>query len=161
MQDCYREAASLLLVRPVNDGDWSTFEVLLLHKPRKKDAWQLPQGGKEGKETAEQCAIRELKEEAGISHVTVLGVSDQEYKYDFPKSFRRFRPDHICGQEIAFVIGTTDREASVTVDGVEVDDFRWLAPEALATYVQRSEYMMLVDHLIAEAKELLKNQSNV
>ena len=106
----------------MTEGDWSVFEVFLIHKPRKKDAWQLPQGGKNEGETDEQCAIRELKEETGVEGVTILGISDKEYKYDFPKSYRRFRPDNICGQKIAYLMGTCARDVPVHLDNVEVND---------------------------------------
>ncbi len=148
MQDMYRAAASLLLLRPMPTGD---YELLLLHKPRKRDAWQLPQGGAEKGETAEECAVRELKEEAGISDVTVIGKSDLVYKYDFPASYRRFRPDHICGQRIEFVFGVCPPGTEVTVDGVEVNDYKWVKPEGIGEFLKRKAYLELVQSLIKEA----------
>lgn len=156
MTDCYREAASILLLRPVTDGDWSSFEVFLIHKPRKKDAWQLPQGGKEEGETDEQCAIRELQEETGIEGITILGISEKIYKYDFPKSYRRFRPDNVCGQTIAYLMGTAPRDVAVKLDNVEVDDCVWVSPDEIRTYVKRKEYLTLIDGLLEEARELLR-----
>ena len=55
MPDVYRSAASILVLKPVDvclpGGKCETvYQILLLHKPRKKDAWQLPQGGVEGGE---------------------------------------------------------------------------------------------------------------
>ncbi|UPA22194.1 NUDIX domain-containing protein [Candidatus Peribacteria bacterium] len=147
MNDMYRAAASLLLLRPAQNG----YELLLLHKPRKRDAWQLPQGGAEKGETAEQCAVRELREEAGITDVTVLGKSDLVYKYDFPASYRRFRPDNICGQRIEFVFGTCSPDATVTVDNVEVDDFKWIPTDTVGEFLKRKAYLELVTSLIAEA----------
>lgn len=157
MTDTYREAASILLLRPDANGGWDDFEVFLIHKPRKKDAWQLPQGGKEAGETDEQCAVRELREEAGIDGVTVLRVSDTVYQYDFPKSYRRFRPDNICGQKIAFVIGTVGRDAEPTLDGVEVNDCLWIRPKGIGKYVRRKEYFALIKGLLDEARELLRS----
>jgi len=153
--DSYREAASILLLRPGADGGWDDFEVFLVHKPRKKDAWQLPQGGKEAGETDEQCAVRELKEEAGIDGVKILKVSEKVYQYDFPKSFRRFRPDNICGQRIVYLIGTVGRDAPVQVDGVEIDKYLWVHPEHVPQYVKRKEYLALIGGLLNEAQELL------
>lgn len=156
MTDCYREAASILLLRPDADGRWDAFEVFLIHKPRKKDSWQLPQGGKEEGETYEDCAVRELKEEAGIGGVHVLGTSDKVYQYDFPKSYRRFRPDNICGQKIVYLIGTVGRDAVATLDEVEVDDCVWVTPDRIPSYVKRKEYLTLVRGLLDEARELLR-----
>lgn len=157
VSDTYRKAASILVLRPKSETE-KVYELLLLHKPRKRDAWQLPQGGAEDDETAEQCALRELQEEAGISTAEVLGVSDLEYKYDFPASYRRFRPDHICGQKIAFVFGICPAGTEVTVDNVEVDAFQWIAPEDAPQILKRKEYLKLVQLLIAEAEEALRER---
>ncbi len=61
MPDVYRSAASLIVLRPRRGGSGDP-QMLLLHKPRKRDAWQLPQGGCEEGETIEQAALRELME---------------------------------------------------------------------------------------------------
>ncbi|MBI3331685.1 NUDIX domain-containing protein [Candidatus Peregrinibacteria bacterium] len=165
MDDVYRSAASVLLLRPSDvcspdgtvgrdrraDGCGTAYQVLLLHKPRKKDDWQLPQGGVEEGETIEQAAMRELKEEAGLSGVEVLGKSDSCYKYDFPPSFRRFRPDHVCGQCIWYVYGLAPSSAAVQVDGQEIDGHIWALPEELHLYVRRKEYLEFVTKLLDEA----------
>jgi putative (di)nucleoside polyphosphate hydrolase len=138
----------MLLLRNAEGGDG--FEILLLHKPRKKDAWQLPQGGMEGDETPEECAVRELKEEAGLTGVQVLGTSDTVYQYDFPASYRRFRPDHICGQKIMFVFALAPENAEVRVDAKEVDRYQWVKVGALPKILKRKEYLELTQHLYAE-----------
>lgn len=147
--DCYRSAASLLLLRPDEQG--TGWEILLLHKPRKKDAWQLPQGGVEEGENPEQCAVRELQEEAGLTGATILGTSNLIYQYDFPASYRRFRPDNVCGQKIHFVYGTIGRDAVVQVDNNEVNQFKWITIGQMPRYLKRAEYRELAENLYKEA----------
>jgi 8-oxo-(d)GTP phosphatase len=161
MQETYRQAAAILVLRPTEYTmpDTGGLELLLLHKPRKRDAWQLPQGGQEEGETSEQCAVRELEEEAGLTDVLVIGASNRVYQYDFPASFRRFRPDHIKGQQIAFVFALVSREATVRVDNVEVDDAVWITPDRLPQYITRQEYLDIVRQLVAEAVPLIRHQS--
>lgn len=127
------------------------YEILLLHKPRKHDACQLPQGGIEEGETIEQAAMRELQEEAGITSAKVFGKSEECYKYDFPASFRRFRSDHICGQCIHYVYALADADVHVKVDNNEIDDHRWVFPEKLSEYLTRDAYIQLVQQLLKEA----------
>ncbi len=160
-EETYREAAAILVLRPSGDtkSREDGLEMLLLHKPRKRDAWQLPQGGMEEGESVGQTAVRELAEEAGLQHVTVFGESGATYRYDFPASFRRFRPDHIKGQRIRFVFALISREAQVTVDQQEVDDYVWLLPSALSQYIVRKEYRSIVEELYREAASLIRHES--
>ena len=147
-----------MLFRPSDvcssDGCGLLYQVLLLHKPRKKDSWQLPQGGVEEGETTQEAALRELKEEAGIE-ARVLGKSSQVYQYDFPPSYRRFRPDNVCGQRIEFIFATVQDGQRVVVDQHEIDQHTWVLKEELATYVQRKEYLQLAEALFEEGKQLL------
>ncbi|MBI2117274.1 NUDIX domain-containing protein [Candidatus Peregrinibacteria bacterium] len=156
-KEVYRQAASVLLLRPSavcsSEGRGKHYEVLLLHKPRKRDAWQLPQGGVEEGEDIEKAALRELQEEAGIAQVTVVGRSREVYQYDFPASYRRFRPDHVRGQRIAYVFAVAMGDVPVTVDQQEIDGFVWVSLEQLPHYIRRRAYEDLVRRLVQEAQQ--------
>ncbi len=128
---------------------------MLLHKPRKRDAWQLPQGGVEAGETTEQAALRELKEEASVTDCSVIGVSEHVYQYDFPPSFRRFRPDNVKGQHIKYIFALAQGSPTVTVDNKEVDAFVWTDMAELGRYIKRKEYTDLVQNLYTQAVERL------
>lgn len=151
MQETYRHAASIVLLRPLESGG---HQVLLLHKPRKRDAWQLPQGGVEEGETAEVCALRELEEEAGIRSVKIMGESTTVYQYDFPTSYRKFRPDHIRGQRIEFVFAQCPPDTTVQVDGKEVDRYQWVQDRQLSLFIKRKEYLDVVRSLLREAARI-------
>ena len=149
--DVYRRCASIVVFRPAEGGG---YEFLLLHKPRKNDVWQLPQGGCEGSETTEEAAVRELREEAGIT-VDILGRSTLEYTYDFPPSYRRFRPDNVCGQCVRFVFAFLREAQEVRVDHKEIDAYAWIRATELSRYIRRKEYLAIVERLIAEGEHLL------
>jgi putative (di)nucleoside polyphosphate hydrolase len=159
MSDVYRSAASVLLLRPTEvctrDGCKRVYQILLIHKPRKQDAWQLPQGGVESGETIPNAAMRELKEEAGIDVAELFGESDKVYQYDFPPSFRRFRPDNVRGQRIAFVFALCGSDTRVSVDQKEVDSSAWADLSQISLYVKRKEYADLVVDLYGEAVAIL------
>ena len=157
MQDVYRNAASVVVLKKAAPSS-ADYHVLLLHKPRKKDAWQLPQGGSEGEENIRETALRELQEEAGISDVEYLGASEHVYQYDFPTSFRRFRPDNVCGQRIHFVFALAPHDIEVKVDGVEIDRYQWIYPGELRKFVKRKEYFALTQKLIQEALEKVRSR---
>ena len=150
--DVYRRCASIVVFRSAEDGNG--YEFLLLHKPRKNDVWQLPQGGCEGEETVAEAAVRELREEAGVA-ADVLGRSTLEYKYDFPPSYRRFRPDNVCGQCVQFIFGRLREGQEVRVDRKEIDAHAWVRADDLHRYIKRKEYVDLVERLVAEGVRLL------
>lgn len=153
MQDVYRRAASILVLRPIDGGG---HQILLLHKPRKKDDWQLPQGGIEEGEGVTGAALRELQEEADLTGCRVLGRSQQVYQYDFPESFRKFRPDNVKGQRIEYVFALAPADARVTVDGVEVDQSVWVEVDKLGQFIKRSEYLEIVNGLFEEACSIIR-----
>ena len=130
--------------------------MLLLHKPRRRDAWQLPQGGVNAGETHEQAALRELREEAGIA-ARVVGRSDTVYRYDFPTSYRRFRPDNVCGQRIEYFLAVPMEGGRVRVDGKEIDRFAWATVQELGRYIRRKEYREMVRALVREGEERIEN----
>lgn len=153
MKEVYRSAASILLLR--RTAKPGAYEVLLLRKPRKRDAWQLPQGGREEGETIEEAALRELSEEAGIVGVKVLGKSTEVYQYDFPASYRRFRPDYVKGQRIEFIVAFSESDVTVQVDNVEVTDYAWVTPEDLRRHLKRKAYLMIVQRVYKEAEGMM------
>ncbi|MDO8648245.1 MAG: NUDIX domain-containing protein [Candidatus Peregrinibacteria bacterium] len=154
MTDIYRQAASILLLRKAKGDTGEPYQLLLLHKPRRRDAWQLPQGGIEEGENVEQAALRELFEEAGIQGVSVLGKSEKCYKYDFPASYRRFRPDNVCGQCISYIYAMAPSDASIRVDEKEIDNHVWIYPSELKRYLKRKPYLTLVEELLQEGVSL-------
>ena len=154
MSQQYRHAVSALVVRPVElcspDGCLTRYELLVVHKPRINDAWQLPQGGMEEGESLEQAALRELEEETGLKNLTVTRVSEQNYRYDFPPEFlERFQPMN-RGQTLSFVLVLVPRETEIAVDRNEIDSAAWILPEQLPLYLKREEYREIVEKVIRE-----------
>ena len=154
-KEVYRSAASILVLRPVSvcapKGCGTVYQVLLLNKPRRRDSWQLPQGGIEGKESVVDAALRELNEEANLEKVKILKKSTSVYQYDFPASYRRVRPDHVCGQRIEYVLALAPSDCAVRVDDHEIVGHVWVFPEEISRYVKRKEYRDFVKKLVREA----------
>jgi 8-oxo-dGTP pyrophosphatase MutT (NUDIX family) len=152
--EVYRQAASIVLFRFSGEIP----EVLLLHKPRKRDSWQFPQGGMEEGEDVTKAALRELSEEAGIDNVTVLGESAEVYQYDFPVSYRRFRPDNVRGQQIRFVFALAPNSTTVRVDDREIDGFQWVLPRDIGRSIRRKQYLSLAMRLCNDGIKLLSQR---
>jgi 8-oxo-dGTP pyrophosphatase MutT (NUDIX family) len=93
-------------------GD-SGVEVLVIHRPRYDD-WTLPKGKVEAGERDEEAALREVREETGLTcslgpELPSVSYADAEGR---PKTVRYWRLDVVDG------------EAS---PGDAVDEVRWLA----------------------------------
>ena len=156
MSDHFRRCASVVLLQEMDNEDGEeSVQVLLVHKPRRCDAWQLPQGGAEEKESIEEAALRELHEETGLDG-HVLATSNICYQYRFPASYRRFRPDDVCGQCVQFVFARPVSDPIVTVDNNEIDGYVWAKPSEIERYIEREEYLDVVRRLVGEGIDLLR-----
>ena len=150
----YRHAVSAIVLKPSSacspDGCTQLQSILLVHKPRKRDAWQLPQGGIEAGETQVQAAFRELQEETGLTLSGDVHVSPHTYCYDFPPEFvRRHNPVN-AGQTLCFVVIETKGDLKVTVEQNEVDAYVWVLPEQLPQYIERKEYLDVITQVLDE-----------
>ena len=145
----HRACVSMILLREVENGET---EVLIVHKPRKRDAWQIPQGGIEEGETVMEAAKRELQEETSITlHEDPL-PSKEFYQYDYPAGFKKSQKPKYNGQHLTFVVAKVPRETMVIVDKRELDAFKWIHPRELPKYLRRENYRETVERAIRDAK---------
>lgn len=123
------------------------------------EAWQMPQGGIDGKEKPEEAALRELREETGITSVRVLAHSNEWLKYDLPaKLIPLLWNGQYRGQEqLWFAMRFTgpDSEINIATEDPEFTQWRWVALADLPSMIvdfKRDLYRQLVNefgHLAA------------
>jgi putative (di)nucleoside polyphosphate hydrolase len=162
-KEVYRQCASIVLFRKTPQSiatkKKGPYQVFLLKKPRTRDAWQLPQGGVENTESVKEAALRELQEESGLSSVEFLQQSPHIYQYDFPQSYRRFRPDNVKGQQISFIFAFLASHREVTVDQNEIESFAWVFPSDLHLSIRRKSYLSFVRERVKEGLEILSTNT--
>ncbi|OBK81400.1 NUDIX domain-containing protein [Mycobacterium sp. 1164985.4] len=115
-------AAGLLLRAPGHNG---TAVVLLQHRAawsHQGDTWGLPGGARDSHETAEQAAIREAHEEAGLpaEQLTVRKVVQTKL---------------VAGDEVSWSYSTVIADAPTmlnTVPNRESAELRWVAVDEVA-----------------------------
>ena len=111
MTDEIVHAGGGVVVRPGEDGP----QILLVHRPRYDD-WSFPKGKRDGDETDEQTAHREVLEETGMA--VVLGREVGEARY----TDNRGRP-----KVVRYWLMTVDPDEPGPgfVPNHEVDQLRW------------------------------------
>lgn len=105
--------------------------------------WQMPQGGIDGREMPRAAALRELREETGISTVSFLAEAPQWLTYDLPSDLsRRSWKGRYKGQTqkwFAFRFEGDEREINIEKpEGghkPEFDAWRWERIERLPTLI--------------------------
>ena len=120
-------AAGGLVVRPSKRGG---VEVAVVHRPRYDD-WSLPKGKLIGDESPERAALREIEEETGYrcelgEELAPVRYRDREGR---EKLVRWWRMTPVSGRFAA---------------SAEVDELRWLDPEAAAALLDYDHDRMLV-----------------
>lgn len=130
-----QRAAGGVVWRSTKDG---RIEVLLVHRPHRED-WTFPKGKLEPGETFEECALREVLEETGLTCRLEEYVGTAEYTH------RKGRP-----KVVAYWLMSVKRGAFSPND--EVDEVVWLSPakaRPLLTYERDREILDLLDGTFA------------
>lgn len=95
-------------------------EVQFLLIKHKQGHWSFPKGHKNYGETELDAALREVKEETGISEIEILDDTvffEEEYNYHFNR-----KP---IKKTVKYYLGKVHQNKKVTPDNVEVTECKW------------------------------------
>ena len=106
------KSAGIVLFRNISNKN----EFLLLNYPQ--GHWDFIKGKVEQNETLYETAIRETKEETGISNVKFIDGFEESVEYDF-----RFKNEDIHKKVIFFLAKTSEKKISLSH---EHNDYLWL-----------------------------------
>lgn len=126
---------------------------LLLH--HEGEYWNFPKGRQDGLETELDTALRELKEEAGISKVKIIEGFHDEYDYDFDTEISNGEKEKIYKKAIFFLGEVVDQPIKISDEHI---DYGWFDYE---TANKRLFYQEGRDSLKRAHQFILKNQDFV
>jgi 8-oxo-dGTP pyrophosphatase MutT (NUDIX family)/phosphohistidine phosphatase SixA len=108
-------------------------EVLLIHRPRYDD-WSWPKGKIDAGETVPECAVREVREEIGLS--ASLGIPLPPIHY------------HVAsGLKVVYYWAVRINGDKLVPDGKEVDSVMWCAPEKAARLLSNPSDVAPLEYL--------------
>lgn len=126
----------------------------------KVEAWQMPQGGIDDGEDAETAALRELREETGITpdKVELIAVSPHELFYDLPGELvGRVWKGKWRGQRqrwFLFRFKGLDSDIDIATEHEEFKEWAWVDPASLPEIIvpfkaplYREVLAVFADHL--------------
>ncbi len=119
-----------------------TREFLLIQ--HKAGHWAFPKGHPDKGETVVQTALRELKEETGISRVKLDEARPFEERYAYTK-----RSGKSVLKRVVYFIGEVSAGQSVRLQAAEVSDYAWAEAKQARQRMTFDEGKALLDAVLA------------
>ena len=135
------KSAGIVLFR--NDSDKNEF--LLLNYPQ--GHWDFVKGKIEQNETSHETALRETKEESGITNIEFVDGFEESVEYNF-----RFKKEDIHKKVIFFLAKTNEKNIKLSH---EHNDYLWLE----YNYALKKTTFENAKNVLTKANEFLSNTS--
>jgi putative (di)nucleoside polyphosphate hydrolase len=119
------------------------------------EAWQMPQGGIDEGESAEDAAIREIGEETGIGphHIRIVRRAPDELFYDLPPELMgKLWKGRWRGQRQVWFLARfsgSDADVNIETPHQEFRAWRWAEPETLPDLIVPFKKKLYQDILAA------------
>lgn len=121
-------------------------ELLLIFRRGK---WDLPKGKLEEKETLEDCAIREVKEETGLNQVEIkqfIGTTTHDY-------FDKWINQDVTKISHWYLMATQSKNQLIPQSNEDIEEAKWVNTNDLGQYIE-STYPNIIQ--ILKEAELIK-----
>ena len=113
----------------------------------RRGKWDLPKGKADPGETAEETALREVREECGLNDLKIIEKLPATY-HSFPEKGK-----NILKHTHWFFMHTKQTEVTLQTEE-DIIDYKWLRKEKIFSFVQGKMYSSLIE-MLREAENLL------
>lgn len=128
---------------------------------QKGDAWQMPQGGIDDGETAQEAALRELEEEIGTGKAEIIAESKDWLTYELPPELVgvAWKGKYRGQKQKWFALRFTgrDQDISIETEHPEFAEWRWVEFDRLVELIvpfKRELYQQIAAEFADLAKTL-------
>jgi putative (di)nucleoside polyphosphate hydrolase len=152
----YRPCAGIMLA----NTEGKVFVGQRVDRAPEGDAWQMPQGGIDDGEDAQEAALRELLEETGVNPdlVDIIARSREEYFYDLPDELvgKVWKGKYRGQRQHWFLLRFkgSDEDINIETEHQEFSDWQWVTPDRLPHLIVPFK-KRLYEALVAEFGELI------
>ncbi|MBL0318021.1 MAG: RNA pyrophosphohydrolase [Alphaproteobacteria bacterium] len=127
------------------------------------DAWQMPQGGIDDNELPLEAALRELKEEIGTNHATIISQYPDWLYYDIPEELAKsLWNGRYRGQRQRWFLmrfNGRDDEINLETEIPEFNDWQWASLDSIVDLIVPFKRTLYIQ-LLTQFKPYI-NQGNV
>lgn len=99
-------------------------QILICQRSDHFKTWQLPQGGIDQGETAQEAVLRELLEEIGTNDVQIIHQLEDSISYDWPEHL--YRKGYIGQEQTFFLVRLNGKIDLKNAVSEEFEEIKWI-----------------------------------
>lgn len=128
-------------------------EILILKKMSYGEGWGFPGGGREGEDTVEENAYREVKEELGVDDIEIIKIANTVNQFDWSQKAIDYNLENNIpyrGQRKDIVIARLNGNPEFKLQPEEIKEVKWVSIEDLPEHMIFPGQREWVEKVIAE-----------
>jgi putative (di)nucleoside polyphosphate hydrolase len=123
---------------------------ILMVKMEDRASWKFVQGGVKKGESLEETALREIREEVGLTKIKLLAQSAYINKYDWPKGLQEQKKRR--GQKQRFFLAKLIEEQKIVPLESEIKAWKWVPLDEVERHITCEDLLTAFKEIRKELK---------